>query len=233
MQKMKVSHHFLLKMIQKRFFFFAVQRRVNDIQLIQGWLDSGPSLFYVFFAGAISDHLGRKPLLFVPLIGVLVIFQTDIKKFVSRSFHAIPRQQTYRTQSTGPSLMFYPLSFSTLKTPCHFLGGILCIIWASTGSDLASQRIQMTGVVQKIVLLIFPQMQCTVMLYGNFRAHVLARYDGMESFATIIGTALSPVVFNAVDYYGCYAIRWKNILASKIRIYPFFAKKLQWKVLQV
>ena len=59
------------------------------------------------------------------------------------------------------------------------------------------------------------------MLYCNFRAHVLARYDGMESFATIIGTALSPVVFNATDYYGCYAIRWENI-----RIYPFLINKI-------
>ncbi len=122
--------------------------------------------------------------------------------------------------------MFYPLSFSTLKTPWRFLGVILCTIWASTGSDLASQRIQMTGAVQKIVLLIFPQMYCTVMLYGNFRAHVLARYDGMESFATIIGTALSPVVFNVTDYYGCYAIRWENILVSKVRIYPFLLEKI-------
>ena len=78
----------------------------------------------------------------------------------------------------------------------------------------------------RIVLLFFSQMYCTVMLCGNFRAHVLARFDGMESFATIIGTALSPVVFNATDYYGCYAIRWENILASKIRNYPFLLKKI-------
>ncbi len=42
---------------------------MNDIQLILSWLDYGPALFYVFFAGAISDRVGRKPLIIFTLIG--------------------------------------------------------------------------------------------------------------------------------------------------------------------
>ncbi len=42
----------------------------------------------------------------------------------------------------------------------------------------------------------------------HFRAHVLARYDGIESFARIVGTALSPIVFDAAGYYASFAIRY-------------------------
>ncbi len=39
------------------------------------------------------------------------------------------------------------------------------------------------------------------------RAHVLARFDGVESVGRIVGTALSPVIFDALGYYGSYGIR--------------------------
>ena len=42
---------------------------MNNIQLVQGWFDTGPALFYVLFMGALSDRYGRKPLLVVSLIG--------------------------------------------------------------------------------------------------------------------------------------------------------------------
>ena len=63
---------------------FSVQRIVNDFQTNQSWLDSGPSLFYVFFAGAISDHFGRKPLIFFPLLGTSLLNKM-VEQFVQKS----------------------------------------------------------------------------------------------------------------------------------------------------
>ena len=48
---------------------FVVQRLVNSVQLVQSWFDTGPALVYVLFMGAISDHLGKKLILMIPLTG--------------------------------------------------------------------------------------------------------------------------------------------------------------------
>jgi membrane protein DedA with SNARE-associated domain len=39
------------------------------------------------------------------------------------------------------------------------------------------------------------------------RAHRLARLDGVETLANIIGTLLSPFVFQKLGYFGNYGIR--------------------------
>jgi len=44
---------------------------VNDVQLVMLWIQTGPSILYVFFAGALSDKFGRKPLILIPLLGFL------------------------------------------------------------------------------------------------------------------------------------------------------------------
>ncbi len=38
----------------------SVQREVNHVQLIQGWLETAPALVFVFFAGAMSDRMGSS-----------------------------------------------------------------------------------------------------------------------------------------------------------------------------
>ncbi len=56
--------------------------------------------------------------------------------------------------------------------------------------------------------LVYLQCESTLRVrVAHSRAHVLARYDGVESFGRIVGTALSPVIFDAIGYYGCYGIR--------------------------
>ena len=44
-------------------------REVNDFQLIQSWLGQCPSIVYVLFMGAVSDHFGRKIIILIPLVG--------------------------------------------------------------------------------------------------------------------------------------------------------------------
>ncbi len=36
------------------------------------------------------------------------------------------------------------------------------------------------------------------------RAHIISRYDGTEYLAGILGTWLSPIVFDVWGYYGTY-----------------------------
>ena len=46
-----------------------VQRQANDIQMVTGWLRSGPALIYTLFAGSLADDFGFKPFILLPCIG--------------------------------------------------------------------------------------------------------------------------------------------------------------------
>ena len=52
-----------------------VQRRVNDFMLGQSWIKQASSMVYVFFAGALADYFGKKPLIVFPLTGTKNYFQ--------------------------------------------------------------------------------------------------------------------------------------------------------------
>ena len=49
-----------------------VQREVVDIQTIGVYIGAGPAFLYSLFVGSLSDDFGRKPLMVVPLIGVVL-----------------------------------------------------------------------------------------------------------------------------------------------------------------
>jgi MFS transporter, PCFT/HCP family, solute carrier family 46, member 3 len=53
------------------------------------------------------------------------------------------------------------------------------------------------------------------------RAHRLARLDGMETTATIIGTILSPIIYKGLGYYGSYCFSGIFILLAIIYIILF------------
>jgi hypothetical protein len=56
------------------------------------------------------------------------------------------------------------------------------------------------------------------------RAIVLARFDGVEALGSLIGTAISNVVFVAIGYYGSYSIRTACMIFSTAWIY-FYLKE--------
>jgi MFS family permease len=45
---------------------------VATIQTVALYLGGAPALIYSLFAGALSDDFGRKPLMIIPMIGVLI-----------------------------------------------------------------------------------------------------------------------------------------------------------------
>ncbi len=49
-----------------------VQRKLQAFEVIQQWINSSPTLLYAFFMGALSDKFGRKPLMLIPLFGIMV-----------------------------------------------------------------------------------------------------------------------------------------------------------------
>ena len=49
-----------------------VQRGANDFLMVSGWIQSALALFYSLFAGSLADDFGFKPLIIVPLIGLLL-----------------------------------------------------------------------------------------------------------------------------------------------------------------
>ena len=49
-----------------------VQKEVVDIQTIGVYLGAAPALIYSLFAGSLSDDFGRKPLMVVPMIGIVL-----------------------------------------------------------------------------------------------------------------------------------------------------------------
>ncbi len=72
---------------------------MNDIQLVQDWLDRGSSLFYVFFSGAISDHFGRKPIILFPLFGILV---TAVSQIINYAYlESLPVEFFYLENISG------------------------------------------------------------------------------------------------------------------------------------
>ena len=46
-----------------------IQIKVNEIEIVSNWFSKVPGVFYSFFAGSLSDDHGRKPCLFLPILG--------------------------------------------------------------------------------------------------------------------------------------------------------------------
>ena len=49
-----------------------IQIKVNEIEIVSNWFSKVPGVFYSFFAGSLSDDHGRKPCLFLPILGALL-----------------------------------------------------------------------------------------------------------------------------------------------------------------
>ena len=56
------------------------------------------------------------------------------------------------------------------------------------------------------------------------RAHRLARLDGIDNLATVVGSLLSPVVFKQLGYFGSYSLSWM-FSASALAYMLLFAKE--------
>ena len=67
----------------------------------------------------------------------------------------------------------------------------------------------------------------SIVRYVYYRAHVLARYDGVETVARILGTVLSPIVFEELDYYGSYGMRTASTATALIYLVFFVKEPLQ------
>ena len=59
------------------------------------------------------------------------------------------------------------------------------------------------------------------------RAHRLARLDGMETVAIIIGTILSPIIFKSIGYFGSYSISCLFLLLAIIYMIIFVEEPMK------
>lgn len=55
-----------------------VQTHVNNFLMKSQWIGSAPIIFFSCISGALSDEFGRKPLIFFPLLGLVVSFVLNI-----------------------------------------------------------------------------------------------------------------------------------------------------------
>lgn len=67
----------------------------------------------------------------------------------------------------------------------------------------------------------------TAITQPNERAYRLARMDGMETIATIIGTLLSPVVFKTLGYHGSFGISGAFILLAIVYFVKFVEEPIK------
>lgn len=52
-----------------------VQKKLQEFQMINQWLNSAPTFLYSLFIGGLSDKFGRrKPLMLIPLFGQMINF---------------------------------------------------------------------------------------------------------------------------------------------------------------
>ena len=80
-----------------------VQVRVNNFQTNSLWISSVPGVIYSLYAGPLSDTLGRKPAIMIPLIGFIF---TSISGIINFAF-----------------IKELPLEFFYLETISSFFGG--------------------------------------------------------------------------------------------------------------
>ena len=94
-----------------------VQKEVVDIQSVGVYLGSGPALIYSLFVGSLSDDFGRKPLMLLPLIGVVL---TDVALLLNYLFiEQLPVQFFYVDriwQLFGGGSVFYLGSYGYLAS---------------------------------------------------------------------------------------------------------------------
>ncbi len=46
---------------------------VNNFEKVRDWIYNAPPIFFSLVAGALSDRLGRKPLIVFPVIGFILV----------------------------------------------------------------------------------------------------------------------------------------------------------------
>ncbi len=49
-----------------------VQRKLQEFQTTQQWIQSAPTFVYSFFMGSLTDKFGRKPAILLPLLGMCI-----------------------------------------------------------------------------------------------------------------------------------------------------------------
>ncbi|TRY81172.1 hypothetical protein TCAL_13740 [Tigriopus californicus] len=155
-----------------------VQLQVNNFQMIGQWIGAIPALILALFAGGLSDDIGRKPLLIVPLVGATLTSLLEILNLVF--------------------IDVFPTQFFYVEQLYSFFGGMSVFYMGFYGYGSSASN---------------PQDRTTR----------LARFDGVEQAGGLIGTLLSPVLFSAIGYLGCYSIR--AVLRFLALVYVIFIAK--------
>ena len=136
-----------------------VQKRTNDFLTTSQWLNNIPGIVFAIYAGPLSDHFGRKPLMMLPILGYLI---SAIGGIINYAF-----------------LESLPLEFFFVDTIPAFFGGLIVYYLGQYGYGASVTK-------------------------PEERAHRIARLDGSEYIATLIGTLLSPVIAEHIGYFGNY-----------------------------
>ena len=70
-----------------------IQINANNFEMIGGWMQRGFALFYSLFAGSLADDFGYKPMILLPLFGLLF---SDIAMLINYIFlHNLPVEFFY------------------------------------------------------------------------------------------------------------------------------------------
>ncbi|XP_059097126.1 lysosomal proton-coupled steroid conjugate and bile acid symporter SLC46A3-like [Tigriopus californicus] len=155
-----------------------VQLQVNNFQMIGQWIGAIPALILALFAGGLSDDIGRKPLLIVPLVGSTLTSLLEILNLVF--------------------IDVFPTQVFFVEQLYSFFGGMSVYYMGFYGYGSSASN-------------------------PKERTTRLARFDGVEQTGSLIGTLLSPVLFSAVGYLGCYSIR--AVLHFLALVYMIFIAK--------
>lgn len=138
-----------------------VQAKTNNFQMTAQWIINIPGLIFSFYAGPLSDVMGRKPLMMFPVIGYVL---SSICGIINFAF-----------------LRYLPLEFFYTDAIPALFGGLVVYYLGqySYGASVTEPE---------------------------ERGHRIARLDGTEYIATMIGTLLSPLVSREIGYFGNYVL---------------------------
>ena len=154
----------------------AVQARVNMFEVKGDLMSQVPTIIYALLAGTISDRFGRKP---------LMVTVRSLRLIIMRGTF-FDRQVCLGQILEGVALLlnkiwFYELQleFLWLTNVYHLMGG---------------------GAIWYLAVYGFAADITTV----EERASRMARFDGFEQTAYVVGNALSPVLFYYLGYEGAF-----------------------------
>ena len=172
-----------------------VQRELQAFETIGQWINSTPTLFLSFFMGSLSDKFGRKPLILFPLIGKCLYVAL---LYVNYRYSNKCNCELNCNVTLEGSLRHCQFSSSMSMQSTVSSVGCQCIIW---GSILLEQML----VTNEVLFYSMPTLINAIIFYViTERGAILARMDGIEQTAMLLGVFLSPIIFQRFGYYGSF-----------------------------